>query len=80
MTTNGETYPLLSVDWDPDLGYKPMDPNCRDEHMDSFFSKEEEEICNRCPAKRAPFVNPPPIRAEQVTRSVADQAHVRSAW
>jgi hypothetical protein len=63
-----ESFPTLSSSWDRYLAYEPLDPNCTDEDLDSFFSRQEEDICNMCPAKPEPFIKPSPIRLKKPSR------------
>jgi len=40
----------ISEKWDPYLKYTPITPNSTDEELIAFFEREEEPICNMCPA------------------------------
>lgn len=57
-----EKYPAISSSWDRYLSYTPLDPNCTESELDAFLSREQEDICNMCPAKPMHFRMPSPLR------------------
>jgi hypothetical protein len=61
LTLQKEKYPNLSSQWDLYLKYKPLDINCSDKELISFFSKKEEEICTMCPSTRIFFKKKSPL-------------------
>jgi hypothetical protein len=66
-----ERYPALSRAWDQYLAYQPLDPSCNEEELQSFFAKEEEDICTMCPAKPELFLKPSPLRAREARPNLA---------
>ena len=52
----------LSPEWDPYLKYKPLDPNCTEEDLETFFDKEEESYCSMCSANLEKFEPPLPFQ------------------
>lgn len=45
----------LSEKWDPYLKYQPLEPNCSEDDLWSFFVKKSESYCKMCPAKEEHF-------------------------
>ncbi len=56
-----EAYPEISPAWDPYLAYEPLDPSCSDAELAAFLRREEEPICNMCPANPERFQKPSPL-------------------
>lgn len=54
------THPLSS-EWDPYLAYEPLDPGCSDAELAAFLAREEEAVCEMCPATRVPLRIPSPL-------------------
>jgi hypothetical protein len=52
---------LLSNAWSPYLDYQPLKPACTDEELRAFLSREEEDVCNMCPAFPERFELPNPL-------------------
>ncbi len=45
----------LSTRWQPYLAYEPLAPNCSDDELNAFFSREEESYCSMCAARPQPL-------------------------
>lgn len=45
----------LSESWTPYLNYRPLEPDCSDNALHTFFDREEESVCAMCPAVPDPF-------------------------
>lgn len=43
--------------WQSYLQYRPLSPSCTDSELAEFFSREQESICNMCPATRHAVTN-----------------------
>lgn len=52
----------LHASYDQYLRYVALSPNCTEEELRKFLSKEEEAICNMCPSTPDPYANQPVIR------------------
>lgn len=55
----------LSSEWEPYLKYRPLEPNCTEEDLDTFFDKEEESYCSMCPANLEKFEHPLPFPRQE---------------
>ena len=51
----------LSEAWKPYLDYQPLEPTCTDEELQAFLSREEEAVCNMCPADPQRLELPMPL-------------------
>lgn len=56
-----ETYPQISQQWDPYLAYHPLERDCSDDELVAFLRREDEEICQMCPAYPERFVKKSPL-------------------
>lgn len=45
----------LSARWQPYLAYEPLPPDCSDDELDAFLSREEESYCSMCAAHPQPL-------------------------
>jgi len=45
----------LAPEWAYYLTYRPLEPSCSPEELDSFFGREEESYCGMCPARPEQF-------------------------
>lgn len=59
----------LSDKWQPYLRYQPLQPECTDKQLETFFDLEEESFCNMCPAYPERFVLPDPLARNRVVVS-----------
>jgi hypothetical protein len=51
----------LSSQWAPYLAYTPLDPDCSEDELVTFFAREHETVCGMCPARRRPLAIPLPL-------------------
>jgi hypothetical protein len=51
----------LSGQWTPYLDYRPLPPDCTSDELRQFFARQDEQHCNMCPSKPAPFELPLPL-------------------
>lgn len=56
-----ETHPGISPAWDPYLAYQPLDPSASDAELAAFLRRQDEPICNMCPAVPERFVKRSPL-------------------
>lgn len=52
----------LSEQWDPYLGYRPLDPACSGRELERFLALEDEPVCSMCSAEPRRFTLPNPMR------------------
>jgi len=64
----------LSESWQPYLQYQPLNPDCSEEELMSFFDRKEESVCGMCPAEKMPFNKPVPFpnRVEAEPEEIGD--------
>lgn len=51
----------LAPEWDPYLGYKPLEPGCSDDVLKEFVTRRAEPICRMCPAAPETIALPDPL-------------------
>ncbi len=64
----------LSANWQPYLAYRPLEPECTDEELREFFSREEEPHCSMCPAQPERFALPLPLKSRAGAREAGRSA------
>lgn len=52
----------LSPKWEPYLKYRPLEPDCSDAELEAFCQRQDEDVCNMCPANPVKFVKPDPSK------------------
>lgn len=45
----------LGAEWDRYLAYQPLSPDCTDQQLQDFLTREDEMYCGMCPARPEPF-------------------------
>lgn len=58
----------LAEKWDPYLAYQPLSPDCSDDELRAFLKRQEESICNMCPAYPRNFSLPNPMERPKLQK------------
>jgi hypothetical protein len=51
----------LGPEWNRNLAYQPLSPDCSDREISEFFAKEHEPFCAACPAFERKMIKNDPL-------------------